>query len=143
VVDLHEFVVVREGAIPEEQSVAISPENRGGLVEGVCFDLLFLVRPVGPAASADAVLLVVPPQRESAEGRAGIVPYGQDAVAVQQLFDLYSVVHYDPFHGLILHDESTPLCPCPMGGICEPASNGKAPRHFPARPWGGDYAVLI
>jgi hypothetical protein len=50
------------------------------------------------------VLLVVPPQFEAVESGTGVILHAQDAVGVEELFDLHLVAYVDSFHGLILHD---------------------------------------
>jgi len=105
-----ELAVFGEGSVAEVEFLSVVPEDRGGVVEAVPFDLSSQVGPARPAAPADVVLSVVPPQGEPVEGRTGLVFHAQDAFGVQELFDLPSIAYGDPFHGSILHDQTAHSC---------------------------------
>jgi hypothetical protein len=99
------------GEVPatQEQGVAPVPENPCGLVQAALVDPFPQVSPSGSTAVAGIVLLVVPPEFESAERLATVISYAQYAVGIQELLDMPFVCHGDPFHCWILHDSGLSL----------------------------------
>jgi hypothetical protein len=104
-----ELPVFREVPSTQEKRVAPVPENPGGLIQTALVDSLSQVSPARSTAVAGVVLLVIPPQFESAEALTAIVSDTQHAIGVEELFDMRFVGYGDPFHGWILHDSGLSL----------------------------------